>query len=164
MNNTKSLLEYITLSATANSEEDQAFLMTLLSPSSDRTEMGMIYNNLLGYNPVSYFDEQDLSRIYDGILDSEKFKKASVKVKEFLANDKNKNTIIERTLSLLEDDREDYLVDLLIDTIKDETDWSYDPYEGDDVESFDVDECECEDDISEEEDDSEDDDDEEDGD
>jgi hypothetical protein len=139
MKTTKLLLDYIVASATSHSEEDQSYLMKLMTPSADRDEMGEVYNNLLGYNPITYFDEQDLSRAYATIVTSDSFQKAPSNVKEFLSSEENKKMIIERALAWVDAEKEEYLVDMLIGAIQEEIGWEYEPTKYDD-ESFDTDE------------------------
>jgi C-terminal processing protease CtpA/Prc len=133
---TKTLLDYISATSSANSEEDQVLLMTLMKPTSDRDEMGEVYECLLGYNPITHFDEQDLNKVYVDIIASECFQKAPHSVKEYLASEENKNELIKRALSLLDDEHDDYLQDIMVDIIKDETSWEFAMPDCEDIVSF----------------------------
>ena len=149
MKTTKSLLDYIVASATSHSEEDQSYLMKLMTPSADRDEMGEVYDSLLGYNPITYFDEQDLSRIYASIVTSDSFQKAPSNVKEFLSSEENKKMLIERAMSWVDDEKEEYLLEIISNAISDEIGWVYEPSEDD--ESFDTDETDDDSDVIDEE-------------
>lgn len=52
-----SMLKFIQMVRDANSEEDITSLMDLMNPTDDADEMGNKYNEVLGYNPITYFDE-----------------------------------------------------------------------------------------------------------
>jgi hypothetical protein len=54
------LLNYIEATASASSEEDVNKLLQLMSPTNDREEMGTMYEESLGYNPITHFDKEDI--------------------------------------------------------------------------------------------------------
>ena len=113
---TKSLLDYIAASATSRTEEDEAYLMMLMQPTTDRDEMGDLYSNRLGYNPIKYFDEKDLRRIYSAIT-----RKAPMNIRTILET--NEDLFIEKTMIRLDESREEYLTNLLAKVISEETGW-----------------------------------------
>lgn len=121
---TGALLELIVASATANSEEDQELLMQVMQPSNNRNEMGDVYNAVLGYNPIKYFDENDLRRLYVGFIN-----KAPADIKEILTE--NEDEFIKVALESIDEEKGDYLSTLLADIIADKTGW-VDPSMGDD--------------------------------
>lgn len=59
-NKSGKLLDYINATASASSEDDVDVLLQIMNPTSDREEMGIVYQEALGYNPVDYFDEMVL--------------------------------------------------------------------------------------------------------
>lgn len=126
---TKTLLDYISNSSTANSEEDMSYLLTLMQPTDNRIEMGQVYTNLLGYDPITYFDEKYVHKAYETIL-----MRAPGNVKRLLTE--KKEELITETMTRFESTREEYLLNLLMKVIMDETGWTDPDYEGFDYEAL----------------------------
>lgn len=109
--------DYLMRTVTAESERDVDYLLKLMNPSDDRTEMGEVYDKTLGYNPINYFDEQYLKKAYDKILES-----APDSLKWKLQN--RKEDIIEKVLTLKLSTIDEFLYKTLIRVIEEETGWS----------------------------------------
>lgn len=114
---TNVLLKYINATVTADSEADEALLLEMLRPTEDRVEMGKIYQNVLGYNPIEYFDEKYLERKYDEILET-----APESLKGELQE--KKDNIINEVMTHKNNLNEDYLLYILTSEIAAETGWS----------------------------------------
>lgn len=56
----EALLAYINATVSSTSEEGLDPLLKLMNPSSDRLEMGDVYDDVLGYNPITYFDKEEI--------------------------------------------------------------------------------------------------------
>lgn len=113
---TKTLLDYIQETVTASSECDLDHLMILMRPTEDREEMGAAYNELLGYNPITYFDEKYLHREYANIIS-----RAPSYIKETLRD--KEDQIIEQAMDKYDSLRDDFLVKVLAKVVMDETGW-----------------------------------------
>lgn len=107
-------LQMIISAATASSEEDLAPLFRILNPTNDRDEMGEIYTDTLGYNPITHFDRQDLVRIYHEIVED-----APGEISEILSE--RESEIIDLSLSLFDSNRTDLLQAQLEEVIYAET-------------------------------------------
>ena len=63
-------LEFIQKAATADSESDIDNLFTVFTPEGkSRSQMGEVYEDVLGYNPITHFDVEELSGVIASILD-----------------------------------------------------------------------------------------------
>lgn len=63
------ILNFITGAATANSEKDVVdALSALMHPVDSREEMGSIFEENLGYNPIVAYDVMDIDHIIDDVL------------------------------------------------------------------------------------------------
>lgn len=110
------LLDYINRTATASNEDDIDYLLSLMSPTDDREEMGQRYNDVLGYNPLTYFDERHLDKAYDMIL-----RIAPKSLRDELVEKKDK--IIESVIAHKGNLEDGYLSYLLVTQIAVETGW-----------------------------------------
>lgn len=141
----KPFWEYLMRIVTADSEDDVDYLLKLMQPSDDRDEMGKVYDTTLGYNPINYFDEQYLKKAYDKIVNCAP---DSLKIKL----QKRKDEIIEKVLMRKISGINEYLYQILIAVIEEETGWAdpdleilsptidnFDLEEDDDEELFDED-------------------------
>jgi len=117
----KALL-YLNKTVHADSEDDLDFLFDLMKPTDDREEMGKIYENSIGYNPLDYFDEKDLRKKFKGILEA-----APVSVKSELKD--KEDSIISRTIIRKNELLEDHLSILLANEIFTETGWASPSYD-----------------------------------
>lgn len=61
------LMAYITATATADSEEDVERLLSIFNPVEDRQEMGKVFDNVLGYNPITHYDMKDIMAVIDDV-------------------------------------------------------------------------------------------------
>lgn len=112
-----SALEYYNRTVHADSEEDLDFLMVLLNPVERRDEMGDIYSDILGYNPLNYYDEKFLGNAYTAIAEI-----APEAIKDEL--NYKRDDIIEALLDQKSSDIEEYLMTSLIDRIRKEFRWN----------------------------------------
>lgn len=111
------LLGYINNTVTAASEDDVDQLLLLMSPKDDKEEMGELYSNVLGYNPITHYDRQFIERKFDEMFDI-----APVSFHESLVS--NRENIINRVMGakmILDDDYMHYLLAL---EIANDTGWS----------------------------------------
>lgn len=140
---TKTMQEYITKTVTANSEEDYDYLLLLMSPTDDRDEMGVVYQNTLGYDPITYFDERFLNKSFDELL-----LEAPSSIKDDLT--KERENIIKNVMKKRNVELDGFLLNLLTKEIYNEVGWvPYDSSEfGDDFVSED-DDFDDDDDIDE---------------
>lgn len=60
MSEKSKLLEYVTRTATANDEKDVEVILKLMHPVDDPDEMGETFEDVLGYNPIVYYDEKTI--------------------------------------------------------------------------------------------------------
>ena len=67
----KEIMSFLTTTATADSEQSvQENLLKLFNPASTREDMGKIYNDVLGYNPINHFDREELRDLLDMALNA----------------------------------------------------------------------------------------------
>ena len=110
MDNTSKLLNYLNATRSASSEEDYNELFALLDPSTE-DEMGGIYESVLGYNPIKYFDIQFLS---DAIT-----KGCESLPEEYMATIvDNKDEIITLTMDYFTDNKGEILTDILSEILE----------------------------------------------
>lgn len=98
--NREAMLKYLTESATADCEADVERFLDVFNPTADRAEMGHIFYEHLGYNPITYYDFQDVLKVLDGLLEKVGKKKASV-IQE------NKDAIVVRAQAIYEENRDE---------------------------------------------------------
>jgi len=110
MDNTSRLLKYLNATRGASSEEDYSDLYAVLEPTSSAEEMGEVYENVLGYNPVTYFD---VTFISDAIM-----KGCEALPEKYAAKliDK-KDEIISLTMEGFTDDKRTLLTTTLLDIV-----------------------------------------------
>ena len=111
------LMAYITTTASASSEEDINKLLLMMAPSDSKGEMGEIYSEVLGYNPISYFDRQYLEKQYDELLTiapSTYYDDLIVKRPE----------IIDRVMTVKNVVDDDYITHLLVTEIANNVGWN----------------------------------------
>jgi len=113
----QSILDYVAATATCNSEEDLETLLKVLNPTDDREVMSEVYTAALGYNPITFFDENDLRKIYKCIIDS-----APDEVKDQIGD--REDDIIDDAMLLIDESREDTFIHVISNIIKDITGWS----------------------------------------
>ena len=77
-----SMLKFIEIVRGANDEEDVNSLLEIMNPSDDSIEMGEKYNEVLGYNPITYFDETKVRNIMKTV--SERYPNVSFDVDELI--------------------------------------------------------------------------------
>lgn len=121
---TKSMQEYITKMTTASSEEDLDYLLLLMAPSDDRDEMGEVYQNTLGYDPINYFDEKYITKSFEDIMEN-----APISIKESLLAEKDK--IIGKVIDKKKLEIDSMLLNILVKEIFEETGWIPFELEGD---------------------------------
>lgn len=63
------MLSFIEMVRGANSEEDVNSLLEIMNPSDDPNEMGEKYEEVLGYNPITYFDEVKVRKIMESVCE-----------------------------------------------------------------------------------------------
>lgn len=57
------LLDYVTKTALANDESAVQEVIELMHPSDDPDVMGERFNEMLGYNPITYYDEKEIDEM-----------------------------------------------------------------------------------------------------
>lgn len=101
-----SMLKFIEMVREANSEEDVTTLMDIMNPTDDESEMGEKYKEVLGYNPITYFDE---IKVEKALIDlSEKYPSIDI------ASDDE----AEECLSLISNYKEQTVVRFVYDTVR----------------------------------------------
>lgn len=109
-------------------DQDEQNVLKMLEPSYDRKEMGAVYESVLGYDPITYFDRHDVEVALDQAL------------RKFATADgidvaiRHRDNIVEDVMTNIDADRPDmigryvynavsgYVDDELIDDITDEDD------------------------------------------
>lgn len=93
----KSLKEVLDI---CNATEDEGYenLFKIMEPSDERDEMGSIYEEALGYNPITYFDVKDIEKLIEDVESND--------VREMI--NEHKDEIIETALEM----KQDSLVDI----------------------------------------------------
>lgn len=70
------LLDYVTRTATANDEKDVEIILKLMHPVDNPDEMGEAFEDVLGYNPIIYYDERAIDDLLktgsEGLSDASK--------------------------------------------------------------------------------------------
>ena len=113
------IIAYLTRTATADSETDVEAFMKVFNPVDDRKEMGKVYQEALGYNPITHYDIKDIIWYIEGAI-GRMSKAAAEKVA------KSKDSIAKKAAKLYEDRREENLktavADVLVNYLTDEDD------------------------------------------
>lgn len=106
----KEIMEFLTATATADSEQHvQGNLLKLFNPAESREDMGKIYNDVLGYNPINHFDREELKELLDMALNAmaDEHPNAAENI------GKHRGLIVDRALESFESDRTDTFRTLL---------------------------------------------------
>lgn len=111
------LLNYINATVNAHSENDMEPLLSLLRPTEDREQMGAIYEQTLGYNPISFFDIKYLEKKFDEIVET-----APEDLKDELRD--KKEAIIHQVMLHKDNLNDEYLLYLLVSEIASESGWT----------------------------------------
>lgn len=93
------LMAYLTATATADSEEDVEKLLGLFNPVEDRSEMGDIFEETLGYNPITHYDMADIVNAVDSAIEH-----VSAKSLDLIKG--NQDAIAKRALEIYEQHRD----------------------------------------------------------
>lgn len=109
-------LDYINKTRNANSEDDIDELLRIMNPTDDRDEMGRVYEDVLGYNPLQYFDENALRSLLEEVTTY-----APASVVTIIKN--SKEQIISKALQELKVLAEESIVAALISALDIETGW-----------------------------------------
>ena len=111
------LLEFYNKTVHAESEEDLDFIFGILNPTDSKEEMGKVYEDSLGYNPLDFFDKKTLSKKFDEFLtDAPSSIQSELKEK--------RNGILDRSLLQRDRDEDAHLSMILASEIYAETGWS----------------------------------------
>lgn len=116
---------------TATNEEEYEDILRLSTPEEfdSRDEFEECFSGVLGYNPMSYFDNKLIDEEFDEIVE-----KAPISIQEQLRD--KKTEIISRTLDYCRDVNDTVLHKILVEVVKDTVGWK--PIEDEDVS---LDEC-----------------------
>jgi hypothetical protein len=95
------ILEYLTATATADCEADVDALLQTFNPVEDRAEMGQVFQKALGYNPITYYDINDVLKAIDQLAEKSELTVASGHVMK-----DNKEAIVQRALEIYDESRE----------------------------------------------------------
>lgn len=87
------LMAYLTATATADSEGDVDSLLKLFNPVESRETMGEIFEDTLGYNPITHYDIKDVIKVIDDAIDHV----SSAGVKTIVAN---KTKIVDKAMEI----------------------------------------------------------------
>ena len=96
------LINFLSSAAVADSEEDVNSLLAIFHPVDDRDEMGKVYTEALGYNPITHYDMSDILRIIDDAMDCLSTDGRNIIMAA-------KDDIAERAFGIYEDNRLKYL-------------------------------------------------------
>ena len=95
------MLKFLGDTATASSEVDVENFLKIFHPTDDRDQMGKIYEEQLGYNPVAHFDIQDIIKAVDDVLDGARISSDASKI--IVAK---KDAIVDRAYAIFDSERE----------------------------------------------------------
>lgn len=107
-NNRKAMLEYLSSTATANCEADVESFLKIFNPAPTRTEMGEIFKENLGYNPITHYDMQDVLAAFDEVVNSNEISSDGISIIV-----KKKDEIVEKAMAIFETRRDGYLRECL---------------------------------------------------
>lgn len=96
------MMAYLTATATADSESDVQALLRLFNPVNSRAEMGGIYEETLGYNPITHYDIQDVIAVLDDAMDHVSSNSVSIFIK-------HKDEIVEKAMQIYEEKRLEHI-------------------------------------------------------
>lgn len=105
--NRTEMLKYLSDTATASCEADVEEFLKIFNPAPTRKEMGDIFEENLGFNPITHYDIQDVIKAVDEVLDH-----VSRDGVELVT--KHKDEIVEKAMTVVETRRDDFLKDCLL--------------------------------------------------
>lgn len=105
--NRTEVLKYLSDTATASCEADVEEFLKIFNPAPTRKEMGDIFEENLGFNPITHYDIQDVIKAVDEVLDH-----VSRDGVELVT--KHKDEIVEKAMAVVETRRDDFLKDCLL--------------------------------------------------
>lgn len=115
-----SVLARVLETTMACDEDDVTRLYRLLNPTT-REEMGIVYNETIGYNPVTYFDKREAEDYFNILmLDAPQSVRASLQNK--------RDEIVEAVIEHKENLSHDYIISLLNLEIAKVTGWKNKKY------------------------------------
>lgn len=136
-------LEEILQIVSANSEESIDDVLTLLSPDAlPKEEIQETFEEVLGYDPTTYYDIKDIHDRIDKIMDADIPKEVS----DFLASDKQ--LVAQESFDVFEENKPKYFDESISQVILDKT--GHDIMEDTDLEDDDDDDDIVEDDLDDE--------------
>lgn len=138
-----SVLQRLLAVATCKTEEDEYRLEQLINPST-RSVMGPVYEETLGYNPLTYFDRQEAEGYFKEMIED-----APQSVKVIL--EEKQEEILESVIEHKENLNREYLITLLNLSFEKITGWKNKKYHNINLQEDFVDVEEVEDDEFEEE-------------
>ena len=98
----EAMMAYLTATATADSEGDVDSLLKLFNPVESREDMGEIFEDTLGYNPITHYDIKDVIKVVDDAIDHV----SSAGVKTIVAN---KTKIVDKAMEIYEARRMEHI-------------------------------------------------------
>lgn len=105
--NRTEMLKYLSDTATASCEADVEEFLKIFNPAPTRKEMGDIFEENLGFNPITHYDIQDVIKAVDEVLDH-----VSRDGVELVTT--HKDEIVEKAMAVVETRRDDFLKDCLL--------------------------------------------------
>lgn len=112
------LLDYIMKTRNASDESDVENLLSICNTPSldDKVVMGNLYEEALGYNPITAFDEEAVGSAFDAI-----YEVAPATIQEQM--DEKRSEIIEQSLKCLSAIDKDLIGNITAQAVKVETGW-----------------------------------------
>lgn len=112
-------LEEILQIVSANSEEAVDDFLTLLSPEkSSKEEIQSTFEDVVGYDPTSYFDKQAIGEKLDGIAESnETPEETSSYIKD------NRDDAIQEAYDAFEESKPAFFDSVINDVLEEKTGW-----------------------------------------
>lgn len=115
-------LEEILQIVTTNSEEAVDDFLTLLSPEkSTKEEIQSTFEDVVGYDPTSYFDKQDIGEILTAIAEDDETPEET----SLYIND-NKDEVVQEVYDVFEENKPGYFDDVINGVLEEKTGWSTD--------------------------------------
>lgn len=106
MNTLKEFIDIVT----ANSEEDVNKLLTILNPTTEQ-EMSPVYEEVLGYNPIYYFDRKTAEDFVDRIIPL-----APIQAAQILKD--KKEEIIDSSIRIFKDGRQNFVEGIVEEVVR----------------------------------------------
>ena len=106
--------------AKANSEDAFDDIIDLMKPEGkNRYEMGETFEEVLGYDPITYYDKQHLEKIADGLAEDPE---TSIEVYNIMKDSAKREAVIERAYEIFEEERDiTFLPAALEEALEEET-------------------------------------------